>query len=341
MLLADPLWKAYLALTAVCIFWGTTYLAIRMALEAFSPAVLVSTRFLISGFILLAIGLARGVRFPPAGALWITALCGFLILGIGNGAVTLAELLIPSGLTGLIVTISPFWLVGLEAALGGERLHMPAIAGMLVGLCGAAMLLTPSNPEAWASAGFGLGANTIQGFLLLQVGMASWSFGSLVQRRQPLRLHPVMVGAVQQIAAGLSFIPLALATHSKPVDWGSRGVLAMLYLVMFGSIVGYSAYVYAMDRLPVAVVSIYPYVNAVVAVALGWLFYSEPFGTREALAMAIIFAGVGLVKWHSRHLTAMPGKRSESASESVLLENFRAQRAARGTDHGHEDEHKE
>lgn len=114
----------------------------------------------------------------------------------------------------------------------------------------------------------------------------------------------MIAGAVQQLAAGLMLAPFALAIHEHPVQWSARGVGALLYLVCFGSIVGYSAYVYAMDRLPVAIVSVYPYVNAVVAVALGWLFYREPFGRREALAMAIIFAGVAIVKRYSRHPVA-------------------------------------
>jgi drug/metabolite transporter (DMT)-like permease len=104
---------------------------------------------------------------------------------------------------------------------------------------------------------------------------------------------------VQQVAAGLVALPFALFASSHQVHWSVRGVTALFYLVIFGSIIGYSAYAYALDRLPVAVVSIYSYINSVVAVALGWLFYREPFGLREASAMAIIFAGVALVKWQS------------------------------------------
>jgi drug/metabolite transporter (DMT)-like permease len=132
--------------------------------------------------------------------------------------------------------------------------------------------------------------------------MAGWAFGSIYQRRRATGAHPIVIGAVQQLAAGLSFLPLVLVFHEHPVHWSLRGVGAIFYLVMFGSIVGYSAYVFALDRLPVAIVSIYPYVNSVVAVTLGWLFYREPFGVREAVAMAIIFTGVALVKRYSRPL---------------------------------------
>ena len=217
------------------------------------------------------------------------------MLGVGNGCLVFAEVLIPSGLAGLIITISPFWMVGIEALLpGGERLHGPTIAGMLVGLAGATLLFTPDVGSG------GVDAALLSGFLLLQLGMAGWSFGSIYQKRQENRAHPVIVGAVQQLAAGLAFIPLAIVAPGHPIAWSYRGMGALLYLVVFGSIVGYSAYAYALDRLPVAIVSIYPYVNAVVAVALGWLFYRERFGAREALAMAVIFAGVALVKRFAR-----------------------------------------
>jgi drug/metabolite transporter (DMT)-like permease len=289
-----PLFKPYLALAAVCLFWGTTYLGIRMSLESFPPLLLVASRYVMSGAILLLFAAARGLHIPRGRELAMACISGFLVLGIGNGALVFAEVIIPSGIAGLIVTISPFWLVGAEALLpGGERLHAPVIAGMVVGLAGAALLFTEDLGVR------GIDRNLLNGFLMLQIGMASWSFGSILQRRQVGKAHPAIAGGVQQIAAGLILAPFAMAIPHAPILWSVRGVSAILYLVFFGSIVGYSAYVYAMDRLPVAIVSIYPYVNAVVAVGLGWLFYRERFGMREAAAMLVIFAGVGVVKRYS------------------------------------------
>jgi drug/metabolite transporter (DMT)-like permease len=286
-----PLFKPYLALIAVCFFWGTTYLGIRMSLESFPPLELVCVRYLMSGSILLLFAKARGIYLPRGRELAAACFSGFLTLGIGNGALVFSEVLIPSGIAGLIITISPFWMVGVEALLpGGERLHAPTIGGMAVGLLGAALLFMP---DAGAHA---IDRNLFNGFLLLQIGMAGWSFGSIYQRRNAGRAHPVIAGGVQQLAAGVILLPFVLAIPQPPVHWSSRGVLALLYLICFGSIVGYSAYVYAMDRLPVAIVSVYPYINAVVAVFLGWLVYRERFGLSEAFAMLIIFAGVALVK---------------------------------------------
>jgi len=289
-----PLFKPYLALVAVCFFWGTTYLGIRMSLESFPPLELVCVRYLLSGTILLAFARARGIYLPRGRELAAACFSGFLTLGIGNGALVFSEVIIPSGIAGLIVTISPFWMVGAEALLpGGERLHAPTIGGMAVGLAGAALLFTP-DPGTHA-----IDRNLLNGFLMLQIGMAAWSFGSIYQRRKAGKAHPVIAGAVQQLAAGVILAPLVVAIPQPAVHWSARGVGALLYLICFGSIVGYSAYVYAMDRLPVAIVSIYPYINAVVAVGLGWLFYREHFGPRETLAMLVIFAGVWLVKRYS------------------------------------------
>jgi drug/metabolite transporter (DMT)-like permease len=290
-----PLFKPYLALAAVCFFWGTTYLGIRMSLEAFPPLTLVSVRYIISGGLLVMFALLRGMRLPRGRELVAACFSGLLVLGIGNGALVFAEVTVPSGIAGLIVSMSPFWMVAAEALLpGGERLHGPTIGAMAVGLVGASLLFTP-DPGS-----HGIERTLLYGFLVLQIGMAGWSFGSIYQRRNTGKTHPIVAGGVQQLAAGLILAPFALAIPQHPINWSARGIGAILYLVMFGSIVGYSAYIYALDRLPVAIASVYPYVNSVVAVALGWLFYREPFGWKEALSMTIIFSSVALVKRFSR-----------------------------------------
>ena len=215
-----PEFKAYAALVSVCFFWGTTYLGIRMALESFPPFLLVAARFILSGSILLAFALARGLHIPRGRDLRIASITGVLILGVGNGMLVFAELLVPSGVAGLIITISPFWMVGIEAMLaGGEPLHLPAIFGMIVGLGGAALLFAPDLHS------HGFNHNLLMGFLLLQVGMASWSFGSIYQRRNAGKAHPVIAGAVQQLAAGLATLPFALAVREHPVHWSARGVV--------------------------------------------------------------------------------------------------------------------
>jgi drug/metabolite transporter (DMT)-like permease len=270
-----------------------------MALEVFPPFVLVSARFLMAGTLVLGFARARGLYIPRGREMATNALCGLLLLGISNSLLVFSERLIPSGMAGLIITIAPFWMVGVEALLpGGVPLHLPTIGAMAIALAGSSLLLT-NDPGSHA-----LDRHMLAGFLLLQIGMAAWAFGSIYQRRQPGKAHPkahsMIAAGVQQLAAGLILLPFAIFVPRDPVHWQARGAAALLYLVLFGSIVGYGAYNFALDRLPVAILSIYPYVNAVVAVTLGWVFYREPFGMREAVAMAVIFTGVALVKRYAR-----------------------------------------
>ena len=283
-------------LASTCFFWGTTYLAIRVALESFSPAVLVALRFLISGSIMTA-GVWSGLPFPRGRDLAWAALLGLLILGGGNSCLVYSETLIPSSLAALIITLSPFWYSGLEALIpGGEKLRAPVLAGVATGFAGVALLIVPDVLEK------GLSGAVWQGFLILQLGSLCWCGGSILQRRRITNhAHPFAIGAVQQLAAGVVFIVPALVEQGQMADFSSQGVVALLYLVVFGSIIGFSSYIDTLSKLPVAMVSIYTYVNPLVAAVLGRIFYREPFGWLETAAMVIIFAGVWIVKRYSVH----------------------------------------
>ena len=171
-----------------------------MSLESFPPLMLVCLRYLLSGSIMLLFAKARGLYLPRGRELAAACFSGFLTLGIGNGALVFSEVLIPSGIAGLIISISPFWMVGAEALLpGGERLHGPTIAGMAVGLVGAALLVTP-DPGT-----HGIDRALLAGFLILQVGMVGWSFGSIYQRRK----------AGQRLAAGETGTLAGMIRHAR------------------------------------------------------------------------------------------------------------------------------
>ena len=301
-----PQFQAYLALSCVCVFWGTTYLGIRVALESFSPVALMGIRFTLSGGVMLIVVRAMGAYLPRGRELWQTALFGVCALGMGTGTLCWAELTIPSGLAALFCTTSPFWMVGIEALMPeGEPLHAPTIFGMLVGLGGVVFLVARSafGPHSPAPA-------LITAFLLLQIGLGAWALGSILQRKQVSKAHPFVSGAVQQFATGIAFLTASLILHSR-MTWTPRGIGAVAYLAVFGGIVGYSAFVYSMAKLPIAIASLYTYVNPVVAVAFGWLFFREPFGLLECFAMVMIFTGVAIVK-----------------SQSVTVQKLGADRAA-------------
>jgi drug/metabolite transporter (DMT)-like permease len=169
-----PLLKPYAALAAVCFFWGTTFLAIRVALESFPPLLLLATRFLTSGSILLVIAALRGATFPRGRELILTAVYGLLPLGVSSGALTFAQTWIPSSLASLYITTSPLWLVALDAAIpGGEKLRMRTFLAMLVGFTGTAFLVFPKNLQE------GFSPANVKGFLILQVGNIAWGLGSI------------------------------------------------------------------------------------------------------------------------------------------------------------------
>ena len=283
-----------MALAAVCFFWGTTYLGIRIALESMEPQVLMGLRYTISGIILLAVAYFSKANLPTGRELWYTALYGVMIIGTGTGCLVFAEQWVPSGLAAVFITLSPFWMIGMDALIpGGERLHGPTILAMLVGFGGTTLLVAPEIVSE------GFGGPLLRGCLMIQLGCGGWCLGSILQRRHQTKAHPVVSGAVQQLATGLVFAVPALFTKSHPSTWSARSVGAVAYLVVFGSIVGYSAYIFVLDRLPVSVVSIYNYINPIIAVFLGWLFFREHFGVQGLVAMVIIFAGVALVKRYS------------------------------------------
>jgi len=289
---------AYVALVAVCIFWGTTYLSIRIGLETLPPGYLIGMRYLISGGILLVAAMLAGIPLPRGRELWLTALCGVICIGAGNGFLALAELYIPSGSAALFYTTAPFWMVGIDAFLPhGKKPLAGTMGGLLIGMMGVAFLIYPVARRE------GLSGKTLTGFLLIQISAAGWTLGSLLQKRVHSQAPPFVSGAVQQLATGIVCAALALRFEKMPPVVGTRPLLALAYLVVFGSIVGYSAFIYTVKNLPVAIVSIYYFVNPIVAVFLGWVFFREEFGLRAALAMGVIFAGIGIVRWSETKTT--------------------------------------
>jgi drug/metabolite transporter (DMT)-like permease len=283
---------AYGSWLAVCFFWGTTYLAIRVGLETLPPTLFGGLRFLLAGTVLFAFVVWRGERLPR-GREWLSlGMIGVLLLGVGNGVVVWAEQWISSGMTALLISTSPFWVVWAERfGRGGERAGAHVLLGMLMGFAGMALLV---GPELF---GARLDARFLLGFVLLQVGCASWSGGSVYAKRHPTRVAPLMSAAVQMLAGGAALALVGTARGEwAALDFNARSLGAFLYLVVFGSLVAYTAYTYAIQKLPLSLVSTYSYINPVIAVVLGWLLLGEPLGWRVAAGAAVILCGVAVVK---------------------------------------------
>ena len=283
----------YLAWLSVCLIWGTTYLAIRVALESIPPALVAGLRWPFAGFIVIAALRLRGEPMPPRSAWPRHALLGLLLICLGNGGVVFAEQWVPSGIAAVIIGSAPFWMATFEALLpGGERITARIVGGLAIGFSGLLLLVWPDLAVGGAS-----GRQFAFGVILLQVACIGWSLGSSYSRRQPRAENPLGASALQMVFGGA--IMLALATVRGEWDdlaFTPRAFWAQLYLIVVGSLAGYSAYIYALKHLPISTVSLYAYINPVIAVLLGALVLGEAFGLRVAAASAIVLLGVAVVR---------------------------------------------
>jgi drug/metabolite transporter (DMT)-like permease len=287
---------AYAAWVAVCLIWGTTYLGIRIALETIPPMLLAGIRFVSAGAVLCLLVLGRGGRLPPPRDWWRHALLGALLLGVGNGAVVWSELWIPSGIAAVSVAAVPFWMATTETAFGGDRLRGRVLVGLIIGFAGILVLIWPSLFASDVTGPrFGLGV------LLVQVACLGWALGSSMSRRMPSTTSTAAASALQQVFAGVLLMAVATVLGEwTELSFTARTFAAELYLVVVGSLIAYSAYLYALNHLPIATVSLYAYINPIIAVMLGTLFADEPFTPRIVVAAALVLVGVLVVRTASR-----------------------------------------
>lgn len=277
---------------AVCLIWGTTYLAIRIALETIPPMLVGGLRFLAAGIVLSLLVLARGGRLPPPRAWPRQAALGTLLLAIGNGCVVWAERWIPSGIAAVGVAALPFWMAGTEATLGGERLGVRTLLGLATGFSGIVVLIWPSLIDSEVNGRwFGLGV------LLVQCACVGWAIGSSLSKRTHTGTSVVAASALQQFFAGVIMIAVATVLGEWPrLTFTTRTAAAEAYLIVSGSLVAYSAYLYALRHLPISTVSLYAYINPIIAVLLGTLVASEPFTLRVVAAAVLVLAGITIVR---------------------------------------------
>ncbi len=286
--------RAYAAWVTVCLVWGTTYLAIRIALESIPPLLMAGMRYTAAGTILALLLRARGERLPRPGAWPSLFVLGVLLLGLGNGGVVWAEQTVPSGLTAVLVATSPFWMTGIDVTFGGEPLTPRRWLGLLIGFGGIVALVWPElelgNRRAFAI-----------GLIASQIACVGWAIGSLYARRRGhggARDENVLATAAFEMLFGGLALCVAAAVHHEygTLTFTARSASALAYLIVFGAVVGFTAYAYALKHLPVATVSLYAYINPLIAVLLGVAILSEPFGLRDVIAAAVVFAGVALVR---------------------------------------------
>ena len=286
--------KLVTAFAAIYVVWGSTYLAIRFAIETLPPFLMASARFLIAGALVYAWARLYGRAARPTREQWrATAVVGVLLLLGGNGLVVWAETRVPSGVTALLIGMMPCWMVLFDwLRPHGVRPGSQIVLGLALGLAGLVWLIGPDSL-------MGGGRVDLLGAFALLVAEVSWAAGSIYSRHAPLPPAPFLSTAMQMLAGSVALFIVSVALgepwHMDPVGFSARSILAWAYLIVFGSIVAYSAYVWLLRASTPARVSTYAYVNPVIAVFLGWLLADEALTARMLVAAAVIVSGVALI----------------------------------------------
>jgi len=287
--------KAYAAWIAICIIWGTTYLAIRVGVTELPPMLFAGIRWIIAGLILITFLKLTGRRFPSINDIKHIAIVGIALLGIANGLVVVAEQWIPSGLAALLISTLPFWMVGFEKVTQkGPKINFYTITGLLIGIAGVFLIFGKDF-------NFLMDDNNLLGVLCLMGAVISWSLGSIYSKYKKINVDPLTSATFQMLIAGTLQATLGLSLGElSSLTISVDGILATAYLILFGSIFGYASYIYAISHLPLSLVSTYAYVNPVIAIFLGWLILNEDINLNILIATALIITGVIIVKQGSR-----------------------------------------
>lgn len=302
--------KVLLAFACIWLVWGSTFLAIHVAVVHLPPLLMCAIRLLLAGAMLFAWAKATGVAWPEGKQLRNAAAVGLMLPAMGNASVTIGVQHMPSGLAALMVSTIPLWMA-LVASVGrfAVRPAPRVVAGLAIGFSGIALLIGPGLLDAskaefspyWA--------------LVPVVGSVSWAWGSLWSRRVSLPASPLLATGVGMLAGGLALLVLSGAmgefARFRPTEVPVGAWLALLYLVVFGSVIGFTAYLYLLRVVPPAVVSTYAFVNPVVAMALGWAFVGEALTPRTLLAASVVIVAVVLIT------TARAPAREVRASEQA------------------------
>ena len=285
--------RILLAFAAVYLVWGSTYLFIKWSIVTIPPFLLGGTRFIAAGIILYAIARVRGAVRLTASDWRFGAVTGVLMLAMGNGGVVFAQQSVPSGVAALVVSSVPIWIVVLDwLRPRGVRPKMAVFVGLALGLIGMVILIGPR-----AIVGDGNVDELGAGVLLL--GSIGWAFGSIITRGIERPSSPLAFAGVQMLSGGVAMLALSFM-FGEPFRWSPsamslRSILSWVYLVLAGSLIGFTAYVYLLNTVSAAKAATYAYVNPIIAVLLGWAFAGEAIGVRTVIAATVTLAGVAII----------------------------------------------
>lgn len=281
----------YFALAVVCIAWGTTYLALRIGVLEFPPFLYSAIRQIIAGALLTGfLLLFKKVQIPDKSSIIGQAVAGFFMITLGNGLVGWAEVVVPSGIAAIICSMVPIWVIFINlVATKEEKPTFPVIMGLAIGLSGI-ILIFGQNLSEFSSSAYAVG------IVMILVANLGWAGGSVWMKRKNQNTNPFMNAGLQMLFGGLFLLPVsAVFDNYQTIQWTQNVLYSLIYLILVGSIAAYACYSYAIKKLPITIVTLYAYVNPIVAVVLGWLILGENFNLRIGTAIVVTLAGIYIV----------------------------------------------
>jgi drug/metabolite transporter (DMT)-like permease len=281
----------YIALAAICLIWGTTYLALRIAVLHFQPLLFVTIRQVVAGTLLTGFMLlVAKAKLPSWDHIKRQAIAGFFMISMGNGLVAWAEVYIPSGIAAIICSLMPVMVILINLTVNkDEKPTIPIVMGVIMGLAGIIMIFSENINE------FG-NPDYIISIVLVFLGVISWAGGSIWLKKSSSDQNPFVNAGLQMFFGGVWLLPFSLVFDDlTTITWSSEAVYAMIYLILIGSIVAYACYSYILKKLPMTIVSLYAYVNPLVAVLLGWIVLDEKLNANIGIAFLLTVAGIYIV----------------------------------------------
>jgi drug/metabolite transporter (DMT)-like permease len=311
------------ALLVVYLVWGSTYLGIALALESLPPLLMASTRFLVAGAILYLVAGRFGDRRAdrPGHTQWLAAaMTGAPLFLVGNGGVVWAQQTVPSGIAALLIATLPLWIALLDRVIFGSRLSVRAVVGLVLGFGGLALLVDPR----------GSGDADPVGSAVLAVAALGWAAGSLLSRDAALPARPLVAAGMQMIAGGAFLAVVGVITGElsdvRLEAISARSAFGLVYLILFGSLLAFSAYAWLLRSARTSLVATYAYVNPVVAVALGWAVLGEEITASTLLAGGIIIGAVALIvsaparqRAHRRSTAPAPRRNADRSHAAAAI----------------------
>ena len=282
--------RAYLAWATVCVLWGTTYLAIKIGVTDLPPLLFAGIRWSIAGPLFLIIIRFKKYAMPRKNELLPLAVMGISLLGVTNGLVVVAEQWLPSGLTALLITTMPFWVIMFEFIFPPHlRINWLMIGGLFIGFIGISILFL-------GDAKYIFEGEYVLGVLAILVGVISWAGGSLYSKNKKISTHPLVSAGFQMFFAGIAqtTVGLILGEASEFV-FTTNSFLAFTYLLFIGGMIGYASYIYAISHLRVSFVATYSYINPIIALFLGWIILDEAIDVSIILSAALVIVGIAMV----------------------------------------------